>query len=91
MLIFRTFRAHIYLNFEKTTQTTLLRLLFYNLENLFDTIDDPETHDDDFYAGREEKIGIAKRYHRKNKKIELCDFSNWSRPIWSSTNSCWGC
>ncbi|GAB5398595.1 MAG: endonuclease [Aureisphaera sp.] len=41
---------------------------FYNLENLFDTVDDPETLDDDF-TPESEKEWNEKRYQKKLKKM----------------------
>lgn len=43
-------------------------IAFYNLENLFDTIDDPNTFDDDFTPKGRNKW-FAKRYHKKIKKL----------------------
>lgn len=43
-------------------------IAFYNLENLFDTIDDPDTFDDDFTPEGRKKWN-EKRYHRKLKKL----------------------
>lgn len=41
---------------------------FYNIENLFDTIDDPDTLDDDFTPNTE-KNWTEKRYKKKLKKV----------------------
>ncbi|AOW20986.1 endonuclease/exonuclease/phosphatase family protein [Urechidicola croceus] len=41
---------------------------FYNLENLFDTKDDPHTFDDDFTPGGRQKW-FANRYFKKIKKL----------------------
>lgn len=41
---------------------------FYNVENLFDTVDDPLTLDDDFTA-TSEKHWTEKRFHKKLKKL----------------------
>ncbi len=43
-------------------------IAFYNLENLFDTINDPKTMDDDFTPGTEMDWN-EKRYHEKLKKL----------------------
>ena len=43
-------------------------IAFYNLENLFDTIDDPDTLDDDFTPDGRKKWNV-KRYNRKLKKL----------------------
>ena len=43
-------------------------IAFYNLENLFDTVDDPDTFDDDF-TPKGRKRWNNKRYHRKVKKL----------------------
>lgn len=43
-------------------------LAFYNLENLFDTVDDPFTHDDDFTATSKKKWN-KKRFNKKVKKL----------------------
>ncbi len=41
-----------------------LTVMFYNVENLFDTIDDPATHDEDFTPAGEKKWDEA-RYRKK--------------------------
>lgn len=41
---------------------------FYNLENLFDTIDDPDTNDDDFTPEGEKKW-TPRRYKKKIKRL----------------------
>ncbi len=43
-------------------------LAFYNLENLFDIINDPDTHDEDFTPEGRKKWN-SKRYDRKIKKL----------------------
>ena len=43
-------------------------IAFYNLENLFDTVDDPNTFDDDFTPNGRNKWN-EKRYERKVKKL----------------------
>jgi len=43
-------------------------IAFYNLENLFDTINDPQTLDDDFTPSSEKKW-TEKRYLKKTKKM----------------------
>ncbi len=49
-------------------QTNLHTVAFYNLENLFDTQDDPETLDDDFLP-ESEKRWNKKRYEKKLFKL----------------------
>lgn len=51
---------------EKNNQ--VYTIAFYNLENLFDTLDDPKTLDDDFTPKGKKKWN-PKRYKRKIKKI----------------------
>ena len=46
----------------------LYTVAFYNLENLFDTLNDPETLDDDFTPGTEMDWN-EKRYNKKLKKL----------------------
>jgi hypothetical protein len=41
---------------------------FYNVENLFDTVDDPHTFDDDFTSEGKKKWN-TKRYRDKIKKL----------------------
>lgn len=41
-----------------------LEILFYNVENLFDTIDDPQKNDDEFLPGSEKQWN-SERYHKK--------------------------
>ncbi len=43
-------------------------IAFYNIENLFDTVDNPYTHDDDFLPSSE-KRWTPKRYKKKLRKI----------------------
>ena len=54
--------------FKRTKKKSLFTIGFYNLENLFDTKDDPHTLDDDFTAeGR--KNWTKKRYRKKIFKL----------------------
>jgi len=53
---------------EETKQDNLYTIAFYNLENLFDIYDDPDTLDDDFTPEGKKKWD-AKRYNRKLKKL----------------------
>jgi len=53
---------------EDTKQDNLYTVAFYNLENLFDIYDDPDTLDDDFTPEGKKKWD-AKRYNRKLKKL----------------------
>ncbi len=46
----------------------MFSIVFYNLENFFDTYDDPDTYDDD-YTPRGIMHWIKKRYFRKANKI----------------------
>ena len=52
----------------KNDSNSTFSLAFYNVENLFDITDDPETHDDDFTPEGRKKWS-AKRYDRKIKKL----------------------
>lgn len=52
----------------KSKNSRAYTIAFYNLENLFDTIDDPKTLDDDFTPKGKKKWSL-KRYKRKIKKI----------------------
>lgn len=49
-------------------QDTTLRLMFYNVENLFDTINDPITRDDDFTPDGKQAYD-SKRYLTKQEHI----------------------
>ncbi|NHF60341.1 endonuclease [Flavobacteriaceae bacterium TP-CH-4] len=53
---------------KKKPKGTLFSIAFYNLENLFDTIDDPDTLDDEF-TPEGEKRWSRKRYKRKLYKL----------------------
>jgi len=52
----------------KKKHTDLHTIAFYNLENLFDTKDDPNTLDDDFLPDSEKKWN-KKRYQKKSFKL----------------------
>lgn len=52
----------------KNDLNSIYSIAFYNLENLFDTIDDPKTADDDFTPKGRNKWN-RKRYERKLKKL----------------------
>jgi hypothetical protein len=52
----------------KNDLNSIYSIAFYNLENLFDTIDDPNTADDDF-TPKGRKQWNEKRYKRKLKKL----------------------
>ncbi|EAR02665.1 endonuclease/exonuclease/phosphatase family protein [Maribacter sp. HTCC2170] len=54
--------------FKKKKKHNLHTIAFYNLENLFDTIDDPETMDDDFTPEGFKKW-TPKRYKKKVYKL----------------------
>ncbi len=54
--------------YHQKKETNLYTIAFYNLENLFDTIDDPETLDDDFLPTSEKKWNM-KRYKKKLYKL----------------------
>lgn len=53
---------------KKKSSQELHTIAFYNLENLFDTIDDPETLDDDF-TPKGAKRWTPKRYRKKLYKL----------------------
>ncbi len=53
---------------KKKKSNSLYTIAFYNLENLFDTVDDPDTLDDDFTPKGMRKW-TAKRYKRKLFKL----------------------
>ncbi len=53
-----------------TNSKNLYSVAFYNLENLFDTIDDEDTLDDDFTPDGRKKWN-EKRYHQKIKKLSM--------------------
>jgi exonuclease III len=52
----------------KYSRDEIITVAFYNVENLFDTIDDPNTDDDKFTPSGKRKW-TYKRYYRKLKKI----------------------
>lgn len=54
--------------FKKKKKQNLHTIAFYNLENLFDTIDDPDTLDDDFTPEGPKKW-TPKRYRKKVYKL----------------------
>ena len=54
--------------FNRRTPTNTFTLGFYNLENIFDTKDDPRTLDDDF-TPKGPKRWTKKRYQRKLRKL----------------------
>lgn len=52
----------------KNNSDDIFTIAFYNVENLFDTKDDPKTHDDDYTSGGKRRWGY-KRYNDKVKKL----------------------
>ena len=42
---------------------------FYNMENLFDTKDDPDTYDEDFLPSNQEKPWTVERYNTKKQNL----------------------
>lgn len=71
--------------FKKKKGGALFTIGFYNLENLFDTIDDPNTLDDDFTPNGFKKWSM-KRYKRKLYKLaktisEIGDDAQLSPPV----------
>jgi predicted extracellular nuclease len=57
------------------------RVMFYNVENLFDTVDDPEKNDEEFLPDRDRYWNETK-YYRKLKRIyqTIMASSKWSAP-----------
>lgn len=57
------------------------RVMFYNVENLFDTVDDPEKNDDEFLPDRD-RYWTESKYYRKLKRIyqTIMASSKWSTP-----------
>ena len=53
---------------EPETESNIYTIAFYNVENLFDIIDDPDKHDDDFLPGSD-KRWTNKRYKKKIYKL----------------------
>ncbi len=55
--------------------------MFYNVENLFDTVDDPEKNDDEFLPDRD-RYWNENKYFRKLKRIyqTIMASSKWSAP-----------
>jgi len=53
---------------DNTPKENVATIAFYNLENLFDIFDDPETFDDDFTPTGKKKWTL-KRYKNKIKKM----------------------
>lgn len=56
--------------FKKDNQYNYHTIAFYNLENLFDTIDDKFTNDDDFLPSSDKRWTL-KRYRKKLRKLGL--------------------
>lgn len=54
---------------KKHGKRQLQTIAFYNLENLFDTNDDPSTLDDDFTPPKGRKKWTPKRYDNKLSKL----------------------
>ncbi len=74
-----------FLKKKKIEKERLFTIGFYNLENLFDTIDDPDTLDDDFTPEGPKKWSM-KRYKRKVYKLakaisEVGDTSAKNPPV----------
>ncbi len=57
------------MRFSKDNDTTRLIVMFYNLENFFDTIDDPHNRYDNEYVPDGEKHWNTKRYMTKIKNL----------------------
>ena len=55
-------------NLKKSEPSPLYTVAFYNLENLFDTVNDPDSFDEDFLPTSEKKWNI-KRYQKKLYKL----------------------
>ncbi len=71
--------------FKKKKEKNIFTIGFYNLENMFDTIDDPNTLDDDFTPTGFKKWSL-KRYNRKLYKLaktisEIGDQSTKNPPV----------
>ena len=54
--------------FSSKKENSIFTIAFYNVENLFDTVDNPKTADDDFTAEGKNKWN-PKRYNNKLKKL----------------------
>ncbi|MDL2223320.1 endonuclease/exonuclease/phosphatase family protein [Bacteroidales bacterium OttesenSCG-928-M11] len=58
------------------------RIMFYNVENLFDTIDDPQTQDDEFTPNGS-RYWTAYRYYQKLTNIAkvISSVGEWDTPV----------
>ena len=68
------------------------KVVFYNLENFFDTINDPEVKDDEFTPEGPKKWNTAK-YNKKLGNIErvLLSSTNWRSSEDTSSESITAC
>lgn len=56
-------------------------LIFYNVENLFDTIDDPEKKDEDFLPGSKKKWSSTRYYDKLEKLAEVIEATSPNNPV----------
>ncbi|MEA3496408.1 MAG: hypothetical protein U9R42_10275 [Bacteroidota bacterium] len=68
-------------SYKEKTEEELVSFVFYNVENLFDTINNPETRDEEFLPEGKKKWGFS-RYYNKLQKISkvLISISEWENP-----------
>ena len=66
---------------ETASQPRTLRIMSYNVENLFDTLDDPDTEDEDFTPGGYYKWNNSK-YQKKLRQLAsvISDLGEWDFP-----------
>ena len=54
-------------NNEESVSDQNIFTVFYNVENLFDTINNPNTNDDEFLPNSEKKWNSSKYFHKINQ------------------------
>ena len=64
----------------KTTERGDIRIMFYNVENLFDTIDDPLTNDNEFTPSGQKKWDSWRYWHKLNNIFKVIAAAGESEP-----------
>jgi predicted extracellular nuclease len=68
-------------NWDHERKENCLRIAFYNVENLFDTIDDPKTRDEEYLPTAEKNWNSYKYFHKLNNLSKvIVALGGWEAP-----------
>lgn len=68
------------ISFTQEASNASYRLMFYNIENLFDTIDNPITHDEEFLPNSDKHWGNYRYWKKINKTFQVIAAAGRNEP-----------